>query len=195
MTLRSKTTLASRLRVDAPPAAREFVLAVLDRYDFARARSVIEGFDRWLSFDDYVCERDGLYIGMCCAGHGAQLASISLSSFERWILHSAAAASIQALDEFAARIHAFRQQPDLPVEGIPVVDWKRSDREIRPRDGRFTIPIAKAIYREWIGTLSHLDIFTAPPSIDLYARILLESWADFPQSPLSLGSDECRSTN
>jgi hypothetical protein len=178
MTFRSKTTFASRMRANAPFAAGELVLALLDRHDFARAQSIIEGFDRWLSFDDYVCERDGLYIGMSCAGHDAQLASISIRSFERWILHSGVAASIQELDEFAARVHAFRLHPNLPIEGIPAVDWKSSGREIRPREGRFTIPIAETLYEEWLGTLSHLDIFTQAPSVDLYARILLESWAD-----------------
>src|SRR5277367_328181 len=178
MSFRSKTPFASAPETSAPFVARERVLAVLNEDDFARARSIIDGFERWPSFDDYVCERDGLYIGMSCAGHDAQLASISIRSFERWILHSGVAASIQELDEFAARVHAFRLHPNLPIEGIPAVDWKSSGREIRPREGRFTIPIAETLYEEWLRTLSHLDIFTQAPSVDLYARILIESWAD-----------------
>jgi hypothetical protein len=155
------------------------VLAVLDCHDFARAVSVIEGFDRWLSFDDYVCERDGLFIGMCCAGREALCASISIRSFERWMLHSEASASIQALDEFAARIHAFRLYPDLPVEGIAVGDWNRSGQIIGPRGGRFAIPVSQTAYEQWLATLAQLEIFTQVPSVNIYARILMESWADF----------------
>jgi len=178
MSFRSKTPFASPPGASAPFVARERVLAVLDQDDFARARSIIDGFERWPSFDDYVCERDGLYIGMSCAGHDAQLLSISIRSFERWILHSGVSPSIQALDQFAARILAFRLQPSLPVEAIPTAEWKSSGEDIGPRDGRFTIPIALALYQEWLGTLAHIDIFTQLPSADIYARILMESWAD-----------------
>jgi hypothetical protein len=177
--LRSMTKIGSSVRAKTTFGVAEgLVLAVLDCHDFALALSAIEGFDRWLSFDDYVCERDGLFIGMCCAGREAQLVSISMRSFERWMLHSGVSATIQALDEFAARIHAFRLYPGLSVEGMPLGDWNRSSQHIWPQGDRFAIPISQALYEDWLAALSRLKLFTKPPSVDIYAGILMESWAD-----------------
>jgi hypothetical protein len=179
MESRSNTTSGSLVSNGTPTLAVDgLVLADLDRRDFARARAIIDGFDRWPSFDDFACERDGLYIGLACAGCEAQLAPVSLRAFESWILHSGMSATVQALDEFAARVHAFRRAPALPVEGLCAVDWKRGDRDIGPRDGCFRIPIAAVLYQEWLGTLSRLDFFTQSASIDIYARMLVEFWVD-----------------
>jgi hypothetical protein len=172
-------TTSALLELSQPPLGHVegFVLAVLDERDFARAQAIIGGFDRWLSFDDFVSERDGRYIGLSCAGYEPQFASISLHSFELWTLHSGISASIPALDEFAARIHEFRLYPDLPVEGVAALDWSR-DADIGPRDGRFRIPIAADLYEKWLGTFSGLDIFKETPSVDTYARMLVKLWTD-----------------
>ena len=68
MASRSNTALEACFGAGAPVASQEVVLAVLDHRDFARARTFIEGFDRWDTFDDFICERDGLHIGLSSGG-------------------------------------------------------------------------------------------------------------------------------
>jgi hypothetical protein len=178
METRSNTTSESPKLSEAPLRPVEgLVLAVLDNRDFARAQAIITGFDRWLSFDDFVSELDGRYIGLSCAGYEPQFASISLRSFELWMLHSGISSTISALNEFAARIHEFCLYPALPVEGVATMDWSR-DADIGARDGRFKIPIAAALYEKWLEAFSGLDIFTETPSIDTYARMLVEFYTD-----------------
>ena len=178
MASRSKTALEAPLGAGAPVVSEEVVLADLDERDFARARTFIEGFDRWVSFDDFVCERDGLHIGLSSGGQKVHLAAVSVRAFEQWTAHSGIMPSVQALDEFAARVRAFRLDPDLPVESLPTANWSRGGREHGPRDGCFTIPIAPLLYSSWVKSLGRLGIFLPSPSIDAYARILIESWAE-----------------
>ena len=175
----SKTVLEACLGAGAPIAFQEVVvLAVLEHRDFDRARTFIEGFDRWDSLDDFICERDGLHIGLSSGGLQVHLAAVSIRAFEQWTAHSGITPSVQALDEFAARVRAFRLNPELPVESSPTADWSGGGREHVPRGGRFTIPIAPLLYSSWRDSLGRLGIFFPSPSVDAYARILIDSWVE-----------------
>src|SRR5271154_1040028 len=104
MASRSNTALEACLGAGAPVVSQEFVLAVLDHRDFAPAQAFIEGFDRWDTFDDFICERDGLHVGLSSGGQQVHLAAVSIRAFEQWTAHSGITPSVQALDEFAARV-------------------------------------------------------------------------------------------
>jgi hypothetical protein len=40
----------------------EILIATLDRPDFQRAKSAVEGFAEWASYEDYQCDRDDAWI-------------------------------------------------------------------------------------------------------------------------------------
>jgi hypothetical protein len=156
----------------------EVVLAVLDECDFTRAQGSIEGFDRWSSFDEFVCERDGLHIGLSSAGLEVHLVTISMHDFEQWTLHSRITPSLQALDEFAAYIRLFRRSPGQTVKSCPTEEWKDEAQEFDRRGRSFRIPIAPVLYSDWRTSLDSLEISFPKTSIDDYAQILIESWSD-----------------
>jgi hypothetical protein len=179
MTVKSSAT-ESPSRRDTASLGRSLALAVFEASDFDRARAVVDGFDHWASFDDFVCERDGSYIGLSTAGEEAHLVPVSFGAFEQWATHSGVALSVQSLDDFAAVILAFRENPGLAVEGWPGVDGNRRVPERNRRNDRLYVPIASVLYRNWLETLAHLNMASPPPSVDDYARLLVESWAEYP---------------
>jgi hypothetical protein len=130
----SNTAQQANLGASAPVVSNEVVLAVLDDRDFARARIFIDGFDRWDSFDDFVCERDGLHIGLSTAGQEVRLALVSVRDFEQWTLHSGMTPSLQALDEFAACTLESHPDADPPVESLP--PWENEGQELGPLESR-----------------------------------------------------------
>jgi len=177
MTAISGTTFGSPFPAETQFAAPELVFATIDRSDFSRAKAIIEGFD-WRTYDDFACERDGIYIGLSSAGESSQLVTVSVRAFELWSLHSGITPTIEALDEFAAGIYAYRSAPNLPVKGVPYVDCNNRDKNFAQQNGRFVIPIAPVLYCNWLETLATADIFSSVPSIDVYAQLLMESWVD-----------------
>jgi hypothetical protein len=178
MASNSHLALGSRFGFGTNLVPPEVVLAVLEGRDFARAQSFVAGFDRWRSFQDFVCERDGILIGLSTAGQQVHSAPVSIYAFEQWTLHSAMPASLQSLDDFAARIRAFRLNPNLPVKSLTTVEWRREVRETGANGGRFTIPIAPPLYRDWLRSLARLKGLVPTPSVDVYAQILVETWAE-----------------
>jgi len=167
-----------RSRPKTPSLGGDLAFAVLEPRDFDRARAVVDGFDRWDTFDDFVCERDGFFIGLSSAGEPAHLVAVSLGAFEQWATHSGVALSVESLDDFASRILAFRQNPDLMIEALPGVGGNRPVP--RRRNWVVGVPIAFVLYQQWLETIARLESLSSPPSVDVYARLLMESWADFP---------------
>jgi len=178
MSINSNTKIAAPRRQKTRGDIGGFVFAVLREQDFARAKEVVQGFERWDAFDDFVSERDGGYIGLSCAGLSVYQVDVDIRDFELWTFHSRIHSSIQTLDDFAALIHAFRSHPHPFVNGVLSIDWRRAAPENRQRNGRFRLPISPMRYQQWLETLARLDILSQIPSIDVYARLLLESWAE-----------------
>jgi hypothetical protein len=177
MTATSGATFGAPLQTETPFTTPELVLATIDRSDFRRAEAIITDF-QWSTYDEFSCERDGLYIGLSSAGERLQLVSVSVRAFEWWALHSGTTPSIKALDEFAAEIYAYRSNPNLRVEGVLWADCNNKDNNFVQHDGRLAIQLAPVLYRNWLETLAPADIFPSVPSIDVYAQLLIEAWAD-----------------
>jgi hypothetical protein len=178
MKSRSNSDVASRPGSGTSFVRHEVVMAVLEERDFTRAQGSIEGLGRWSSFDEFMCERDGLHIGLSSAGLKVHLVAISMHDFEQWTLHSRVTPSLRSLDEFAKYIHLFRLTPELRVESCPTDHWKSKARDFDLGGGSFRVPIAPTLYSEWLTSLDSLEISFPKASIDVYAQILVESWSD-----------------
>ena len=80
-----------------------YSIAIFERADFERAKEVIEGFEQWASYEDYLCERDGRLLGLAFAGQNARLAPVSIDGFLVWSRSIGAPAIASRLDAFAAQ--------------------------------------------------------------------------------------------
>jgi len=159
---------SNTLKVIRPPReALEIVFATIDEREFAHARKIVAGFRRWESFDDFVSERDGQFIGSACAGQIVHQVDVSIQAFEAWALHAGVSTSIKALDAFAAQIRAFRLNHDGRDARAPSRGGETRARTAAPE-----------LYQEWLETLAGLDMLSENPSIEVYARLLMEGWAE-----------------
>jgi hypothetical protein len=173
-TTKSESVTATDLNLHA----EEYTFAMVNELDFVRGRHVIKDFCRWNSFDDFEGERDGLFIGLSCAGRHARQVDIRLADFLAWSLHVGIAPSLRSLDQFAEQIHAFRALPRPRVKGV-LLSNRAGDASGVVRSGVvLTLPIAPELYRQWLATLAKVDISRPAPSVDRYARYLFELWAD-----------------
>jgi hypothetical protein len=89
---------------------RRFV-SIFDRNDFEKAQLTVIGFDRWTSYEDYCCERDGQVIGFASAGLDANTVSVSLAGFVSWASYRGKKVGLRSLDEFARFIALARENP------------------------------------------------------------------------------------
>jgi len=172
MSAESKTKKVIRNR----HGAVGLVFATIEEREFVHARNIVEGFDRWDSFDDFVSERDGQFIGLACAGQIVSQVEVSIRAFETWSSHSRVALSVATLDAFAAQIGAFRARPErLEAAAVP---GEESGKPNNSRSDALGFAAAPDLYGRWLKTLASLDIFSEIPSIDVYARLQMEGWAD-----------------
>ena len=89
--------------------APERCIALVNRADFLRAKELVENFDQWEAFEDYLDDREGLWMGLAFAGLSVPLASISLDPFLAWCGTNGEPATAERLDEFATLTQALRR--------------------------------------------------------------------------------------
>jgi hypothetical protein len=160
----------------------ETVIATLDRRDFERARSAIEGFECWATFEDYQCDREGRRIGLESAGRWARFAPISIGHFLSWSGWMGVAPTAARLDEFAELVDEFRRNPRFPRDARLSCDYSSRNPV---SDGRLVVPVDPRSYREWLDCLGNRP---SDSLLNAYASFLLEMWAE--GAPTSAFSDE-----
>ena len=176
----SNSRSAAKITTSSPGqhARESIVMASLEPEDFLLARIDIDELATWDNFDDFACERDGLFIGLSCAGEDVSWSRVSARDYRQWRKHTGAKGSLASLDCFAAGLHAFRCNPQLAINALTAEAWKLQSCEFGPQQRGFSIPINVEYFDAWRNTLKLLDMFHPEPSIETYARLLLELWAD-----------------
>ncbi len=76
-------------------------IAVLSSSEFEKARREITDLSRHASYDDWLDERYGRFMGLSLGGDDAQLFTISLGEFLSWCVARRIRASEVALDAYA----------------------------------------------------------------------------------------------
>lgn len=107
---------ADREAVHAPFAGpRPWVVGLIARAQFVRARAAIAGLADYRGYDDWLDARLGYQAGLAMAGVEAALAPVQLSSLLEWGRLTGRPASEHNLDAFAAMGSALRAAPGLWV--------------------------------------------------------------------------------
>jgi hypothetical protein len=76
-------------------------IAVLSSSEFEKARQEITDLSRHASYDDWLDQRYGLFMGSSLGGDDAQLVTIGLGEFLNWCIARGIRASEAALDAYA----------------------------------------------------------------------------------------------
>ena len=93
-------------------------LATISEADFPGFRSHIESFRAWPTYNDFMMERDGCFLGLSWAGVDVVQVETPLGAFERWIELTGSQFSLESLDDFAMRRWLRAQHPEWVVSAL-----------------------------------------------------------------------------
>jgi hypothetical protein len=147
------------------------VLAWLGRRDFALAQRA-PGFRFWAHHDEFVCERDALYVGYGEAGVTARLQGVRFAAFESWARLTGAPIDVVGLDEFAAHWCYRVRHPHARVRGGFYAAGNPAP-DIADADGGQRILVRRDVYTRWRDEFAQSTLF-APPDLDTYAAHVVE---------------------
>lgn len=151
-------------------------IALLNRADFMRAKELVENFDRWETYEDYVLDREGLRMGLAFAGSAVELAPVALDPFLAFSRAVGGRATAARLDEFATVMQAVGRAPE--AQARPRLERQGDEGN---RQGAFlSIPVDLQAYEAWAACLGSRP---SPVLLDAYARLTVEAWieADIPE--------------
>lgn len=167
-------------RTEVPVKSNIIDFAYLVQSDYLQARALGLSLSDWACYEDFCTERDAQFIGFSTSGLLAYQTQVSLNCFHDWTIHAQSSMSLQSLDVFAGLVRNIRSNPDRPVEPMLTEQLiKHSDGDA-PNRGGLSIPISRDRYQQW---LTALEAICLPPScgtIQRYARLLVEYWAEPP---------------
>jgi hypothetical protein len=107
--------------------AETVVLASIFENEFHEFGACVEELRAWPSYDDFVMERDGYFIGLSWAGENVVQVEVPLRLFTRWVELTGSPRDLQSLDDFAMRrwlrakypnweAHLVRPKAETPVD-------------------------------------------------------------------------------
>ena len=94
------------------PGADEMLIPLVEKSEFELARTAIEGFEPWATYDDYLTERECYRFGLASAGRGARFAPVSVRTFLDWSATSAVRPTMALLDRFAGMAIGTASSPE-----------------------------------------------------------------------------------
>lgn len=148
------------------------MLASLARRDFAHAQARAPGFALWRDFDEFLQERDALFLGYGVSGVTARVQRVPFDAFERWARLTGAPVDLNGLDEFAAHWRWRCGHPLAPVTGRFGAPGD-PERNAVAAAGLQLICIRPEIYVRWRDEYVRSGLF-APPDIDVYAAHVVD---------------------
>ena len=147
-------------------------IGLLNCDDFIRAKELLENFDQWEAFQDYLDDREGLRMGLAFAGRSIQIASVSLDSFLAWCRATGERATAERLDEFASLTEAVRRARYIEVH--PRLERQGNDGH--HREPFISVPVDLQAYEAWVACLQECS---SSALLEAYARFIVEAWVEF----------------
>jgi hypothetical protein len=158
---------------DARHAARP-ILAKLSRNDFDCARGRHPAFSVWSNHADFVEEREAQVFGYGTAGATARVMLVPFADFDRWVRLTGARADLAGLDHFAAHRLWRYENPFSPSRGRLVAHEAADIRRVE-QAGVQWIDIFADRYEKWRDAVSGALQLQGPPSVDVYAGLVIET--------------------
>jgi hypothetical protein len=147
------------------------VLAWLNRHEFGRARRVL-GVSLWSNYDEFIQERDGLFVGYGAAGVSASFQPVPFAAFERWTRLTGARPELGELDEFAAHWRWRESHPYARVRGR-FCAFVAPERDPASAASAQCVRIHPDLYARWRDDYAKATTFEAP-GLDAYAALVVE---------------------
>jgi hypothetical protein len=113
MPAESETLTYRRHCMDEPSDTQ--VIATILESEFPDFSWYLAELQAWSSYDDFMMERDGYFLGLSWAGENIVQVEISLHSFMRWVDLTGSPCSLQSLDDFAMRRWLRSKYPERRV--------------------------------------------------------------------------------
>ena len=155
-------------RLDTKPP----VLARLNPRDFARARTLAPAFRAWANYEEFLNERDALFLGYGAAGVTATLQMLALPAFERWSRLTGAPLDLDGLDEFAAHWRWRARHPDALVYGMFGVPRFPERHEVEAA-GVQVVRVRPEFFVRWRDDYARTALLETP-DLDAYATHVVE---------------------
>ena len=148
------------------------VLASLSKSDFAHAHARAPGFALWSHFDEFLQERDALFLGYGASGVIARVQRVPFEAFERWARLTGAPMDLNGLDEFAAQWRWRVGHPLAPVIGRFGAPGD-PERNAVAVAGIQMVWIRPEFYVRWRDEYVRTRLFV-PPDVDVYAAHVVD---------------------
>jgi hypothetical protein len=91
------------------------VIATILESEFADFSWYLAELQAWSSYDDFVMERDGYFLGLSWAGENIAQVDVPLASFMRWVDLTGSPCNLKSLDDFATRRWLRAKHPERSV--------------------------------------------------------------------------------
>jgi hypothetical protein len=90
-------------------------MATISESEFHDFSWYLAELQAWSSYDDFVLERDGSFLGLSWAGEDVIQAEVSLRAFMRWVDLTGSPCTLKSLDDFAMRRWLRAKYPERSV--------------------------------------------------------------------------------
>ncbi len=178
---RLSNNLIRRERGKMHPGADEMLIPLVEKSEFELARTAIEGFEPWATYDDYLTERECYRFGLASAGRGARFAPVSVRTFLDWSATSAVRPTMALLDRFAAMAIGTASSPEGARAAMETSEEPAGRRAVHQRTD---VAVDLASYREWLECLGEQP---SEALLDGYVALVAENWDERLQRSLAVG--------
>jgi len=126
-------------------------LATILESEFHSFSLCVADLQTWPSYDDFVMERDGYFIGLSWAGENVVQVDGPLRLFMRWVDLSGSLCSLESLDDFAMRRWLRGRYPEWDVHLVR----SKVTSHVADRSGLLYIPICPTGVGAWQRPIPH----------------------------------------
>jgi hypothetical protein len=114
-------------------------LATILEPEFNEFRLYVAELQAWPSYDDFVMERDGYFIGLSWAGENVVQVEVPLRLFMRWVDLTGSPRSLESVDDFAMRRWLRARYPEWNLHLVR----SKATSGVADRSGHLCIPICR----------------------------------------------------
>jgi hypothetical protein len=150
------------------------VLAMISEAEFEEFVLYLPDLRAWPSYDDFVMERDGYFIGSSWAGENVVQVEVPLRLFRCWVDLTGSSCSMESLDDFAKRRWLRARYPEWNMQLVRPEATSR----VADRSGPLYIPVCLTAVEAWQRRILRVPAGSASTGGRDLARVIAEECLD-----------------